>query len=197
MTHPGVGSITGTGLRSGHWDTGSVPMASRSAATRGLFRVKTPVPGVGTSQQARQCVVAATWLGEAAQAAARCNPHFSVCVPGDASTQKNIAWLSAAMARKLAVRLYWMWRNGWNYSAVCREFGSHAGKLATGHGLKKSVVHLIGHPAPLKREFELLIMVGSKSGRRRRALAEPPPLKRTDGFPVCSFHEDSRLPELR
>jgi hypothetical protein len=58
---------------------------------------------------------------------------------------KNIA--KAAMARKLAVRLYWIWRNGWNYSQLV-EFGSHAGKLGTGHGVKQSVVHLIGHPAP-------------------------------------------------
>jgi hypothetical protein len=46
---------------------------------------------------------------------------------------KNIA--KAAMARKLAVRLYWMWRNGWDYSQLV-SFGSHAGKLASGHGVK-------------------------------------------------------------
>jgi hypothetical protein len=37
---------------------------------------------------------------------------------------KRIA--KVAMARKLAVRLYWMWRNGWQYSQLV-EFGSHAG----------------------------------------------------------------------
>jgi hypothetical protein len=40
-----------------------------------------------------------------------------------------------AMARKLAVRLYWMWRNSWQYSQLV-EFGSNAGKLVTGHGVK-------------------------------------------------------------
>ncbi len=40
-----------------------------------------------------------------------------------------------AMARKLAVRLYWMWRNNWQYAQLV-EFGSHAGKLGTGHGVK-------------------------------------------------------------
>jgi transposase len=39
-----------------------------------------------------------------------------------------------AMARKLAVRLYWMWRKEWNYQQTV-EFGSHAGQLATGHGV--------------------------------------------------------------
>ena len=31
-----------------------------------------------------------------------------------------------AMARKLAVRLYWMMRQGWDYEQV-KKFGSHAG----------------------------------------------------------------------
>jgi hypothetical protein len=40
-----------------------------------------------------------------------------------------------------------MWRNGWEYSQLV-EFGSYAGKLATGHGVNKNVAHMIGHPAP-------------------------------------------------
>ena len=40
-----------------------------------------------------------------------------------------------AMARKLAVRLYWMWRNNWQYAQLV-EFGSNAGKLGTVHGVK-------------------------------------------------------------
>ncbi|HEY6267689.1 MAG TPA: hypothetical protein VIX11_05280 [Candidatus Acidoferrum sp.] len=47
--------------------------------------------------------------------------------------EKRIA--KVAMARKLAVRLYWMWRNSWQYSQLV-EFGSNAGKLVTGHGVK-------------------------------------------------------------
>jgi hypothetical protein len=31
------------------------------------------------------------------------------------------------MARRLAVRLYWMWRKGWNYEQL-EKFGSHAGQ---------------------------------------------------------------------
>jgi len=39
-----------------------------------------------------------------------------------------------AMARRLAIRLYWMWRKGWNYEQVLK-FGSHAGQLGTGDGV--------------------------------------------------------------
>ena len=39
-----------------------------------------------------------------------------------------------AMARKLAVRLYWMWRRGWNYQQL-KKFGSHAGQSVDGHGV--------------------------------------------------------------
>jgi transposase len=46
--------------------------------------------------------------------------------------QKSIA--KVAMARKLAVRLYWMWRNGWKYSEWVK-FGPYAGQLGTGHGM--------------------------------------------------------------
>jgi transposase len=40
-----------------------------------------------------------------------------------------------AMARRLAIRLYWMWRKGWDYEQV-KKFGSHAGKLGTGDGVQ-------------------------------------------------------------
>jgi hypothetical protein len=46
--------------------------------------------------------------------------------------QQNIA--KVAMARRLGVRLYWMWRNGWEY-AQWVKLSSHAGQLGTGHGV--------------------------------------------------------------
>ena len=73
-------------------------------------------------------------LVEAGQAAVRC----------DADWRRRYLHLvmrrepriaKVAMARKLAVRLYWMWRNGWEYSQSI-EFSSHAGQLVTGHGVK-------------------------------------------------------------
>jgi transposase len=47
--------------------------------------------------------------------------------------QRNIA--KVAMARRLGVRLYWMWRKGWEYSEWVK-FGSHAGQLGTGDGVQ-------------------------------------------------------------
>jgi len=40
-----------------------------------------------------------------------------------------------AMARKLAVRLYWMWRKGWNYEQW-EKFGSHAGQPGNRDGVQ-------------------------------------------------------------
>jgi transposase len=72
-------------------------------------------------------------LVEAAQAAARSNRNWRRrYVHLAMRRQKNIA--KVAMGRRLAVRLYWMWWNGCEYSQSA-EFGSHAGKLATGHGV--------------------------------------------------------------
>ena len=40
-----------------------------------------------------------------------------------------------ALARKLAVRLYWMWRNGRDYEKSLK-FSSHVGQPGTGYGVK-------------------------------------------------------------
>ena len=45
---------------------------------------------------------------------------------------KKIA--KVAMARKLAVRLYWMWRKQWDYEQV-KTFGSPAGQLGYRDGV--------------------------------------------------------------
>src|SRR4030095_7126410 len=73
-------------------------------------------------------------LVEAAQAAARVHPvwrrrymHLAM------RRHKSIA--KVAMGRRLAVRLYWMWRNGCEYSQSL-EFGSYAGQLEIGNGVK-------------------------------------------------------------
>ena len=40
-----------------------------------------------------------------------------------------------AMGRKLAVRLYWMWRKGWIYQQL-RKFGSHAELPVADNGVR-------------------------------------------------------------
>jgi transposase len=42
-----------------------------------------------------------------------------------------------AMARKLAVCLYWMSRKGWNYEQLTK-FGSHAGQPGNRHGVQSN-----------------------------------------------------------
>src|SRR5271169_2499603 len=42
-----------------------------------------------------------------------------------------------AMARRLAVRLYWMWRKGWDYEQL-KNFGSHAGQPGNPDGVQSS-----------------------------------------------------------
>ena len=42
-----------------------------------------------------------------------------------------------AMARRLAISLYWMWRKGWDYEQVVK-FGSHVGQLGTGDGVQSN-----------------------------------------------------------
>jgi hypothetical protein len=40
-----------------------------------------------------------------------------------------------AMARKLAVHLYWMWRQGLDYGQL-HKLGSHAGEPGNRHGVQ-------------------------------------------------------------
>jgi transposase len=43
-----------------------------------------------------------------------------------------------AMARKLALRLFWMMRQGWDYEQV-KKFGSHAGQPGNRHGVQSNI----------------------------------------------------------
>ncbi len=136
MTHPGVGPLTalafvliiGTperfrcGKQVGSY-IGLIPSEDSSAGHQRLGHI---------SKQGNTLL--RYLLGEAAQAAVRCDSDWRRrYVHLAMRREKNIA--KVAIARKLAVRLYWMWRNGWEYSQSI-EFGSYAGELATGHGVK-------------------------------------------------------------
>jgi transposase len=108
MTHPGVGPLTGLayvlerfpcGKQIGSY-TGLMPCEDSSAGRQRLGHI---------SKQGN--VRLRFLLVEAAQAAARCNPDWRRrYVHLMMRREKRIA--KVAMARKLAVRLYWMWRNG-------------------------------------------------------------------------------------
>ena len=127
MTHPGVGPITalayvliiGTptrfqcGKQIGTY-VGMIPCENSSARKQRLGHI---------SKQGSSLL--RFLLVEAAQAAARIHPDWKHRYIHLAMRRhKSIA--KVAMGRRLAVRLYWMWRNGCDYSQSL-EFGSHAG----------------------------------------------------------------------
>src|SRR6267142_330905 len=136
MTHPGVGPLTalayvliiGTperfhcGKQIGTY-VGMIPSEDSSAGKQQLGHI---------SKQGNSLL--RFLLVEAAQAAARSNPDWRRRYIHLAMRRhKSIA--KVAMGRRLGVRLYWMWRNGCEYSPSM-EFGSYAGQLGTGHGVK-------------------------------------------------------------
>jgi transposase len=136
MTHPGVGPLTalayvliiGTptrfqrGKQIGTY-VGMVPCEESSAGKQRLGHI---------SKQGNSLL--RFLLVEAAQAAARIHPDWRRRYIHLAMRRhKSIA--KVAMGRRLAVRLYWMWRNGCEYSASL-EFGSYAGQLGNRHGVK-------------------------------------------------------------
>ena len=53
-----------------------------------------------------------------------------------------------AMARRLAIQMYWMMRKGWDYEQV-KKFGSHAGQPGHRYGVKQNIEKLTERPAPL------------------------------------------------
>jgi hypothetical protein len=74
---------------------------------------------------------------EAAQVTARSLPEWrSKYVHLTKRRGRKIA--KVAMARRLAVRLYWMMRKEWNYGQV-KKFGSQGRKTASEHGAKSQV----------------------------------------------------------
>ena len=134
MTHPGVGPLTalafvliigtpqrfGRGKQIGSY-VGLIPEEDSSAGHQRLGHI--------TKQGSS---LLRFLLVEAAQAAARCDGDWRRRYMHLAMRrQRNIA--KVAMARRLSVRLYCMWRNGWEY-AQWVKFSSHAGPLGTGHG---------------------------------------------------------------
>ena len=64
-------------------------------------------------------------LGQSAQSAARCEEQWRRQY-SHLSMRRNKLIAKVALARKLAVRLYWMWRKGWDYQQL-KKFGSHVG----------------------------------------------------------------------
>ena len=136
MTHPGVGALTalafelviGTPARF-HCGkqiasyVGLVPAEDSSGDQRRLGHI---------SKQGNSLV--RFLLVEAAQVTVRSQPQWRSKFFHLAMRRgRKIAKI--AMARKLAVHLYWMWRQGWDYEQL-PKLGSHAGELGNRRGVQ-------------------------------------------------------------
>src|SRR5271163_1747956 len=134
MTHPGVGPLTALAFvlilgRADRFQCGKqiacylglVPLEESSGERRRLGHI---------TKQGNSLL--RFLLVEAAQVTVRSDPewrskYFHLALRRGRKIAK------VAMARKLAVHLYWMWRRGWDYGQF-EKLGSHAGTPGNRHG---------------------------------------------------------------
>ena len=148
-THPGVGPLTALGFvliigKAERFQCGKqvasylglVPLEESSGNRRRLGHITKQ-----GSSMLRFLLV------EAAQVTVRNDPRWRNQIFHLAMRRgRKIA--KVAMARRLGVRLYWMWRRGWDYQQL-QQFGAHAGQPGTGHGVQSITDVMIERPAPL------------------------------------------------
>ena len=138
MTHPGVGPLTalafvliiGTAERFQCGKQiasylGLVPLEESSGNRRRLGHI---------TKQGNALL--RFLLVEAAQVSARSipewrNKYFHLAMRRGRKIAK------VAMARRLAVQMFWMWHKGWDYEQV-KKFGSHAGQPGNRHGVQSN-----------------------------------------------------------
>jgi len=136
QTHPGVGALTALAFvliigRAERFQCGKqiasylglVPLEESSGQRRRLGHI---------TKQGNSLL--RFLLVEAAQVTVRSDPewrrkYFHLAMRRGRKIAK------VAMARRLAVRMYWMLRKGWDYEQL-KKFGSHAGQLGTGDGVR-------------------------------------------------------------
>jgi transposase len=136
QTHPGVGPLTALAFvliigRADRFQCGKqiasylglVPLEESSGNRRRLGHI---------TKQGNSLL--RFLLVESAQVTARSIPEWrSKYFPLAMRRGRKIA--KVAMARRLAVQMYWMIRKEWDYEQL-RKFGSHAGQLGPGYGVK-------------------------------------------------------------
>src|SRR5215469_10951835 len=127
MTHPGVGAITalafvlviGTPERFGCGKQvasylGLIPCEESSSDRWRLGHI---------TKQGNKLL--RFLLGQSAQSVAHCEKQWHRQY-AHLSMRRNKLIAKVDMARKLAVRLFWMWRRGWDYQQL-KKFGSYVG----------------------------------------------------------------------
>jgi transposase len=149
MTHPGVGPLTALAFVLILGTAERFPSGKPVASYLGLVPTEESSGNrrrLGHISKQGNCLLRFL-LVEAAQATVRGDPEWRSRFFHLAMRRgRKIA--KVAMARRLAVRMYWMWRKGWDYDQV-RQFGSHAGEPENRQGVKSNTELLIGPPAPL------------------------------------------------
>jgi transposase len=159
MTHPGVGPLTALafvliiattnrfqcGKQVGCY-LGLVPLEESSGDRRRLGHITKQ----GNSRLRFLLV-------EAAQVTVRCSPewrrkYFHLAMRRGRKMDK------VAMARRLAVQMYWTWRKEWDYEQLTK-FGPHLGQPEHRDGVKSTPSNCRGIPLLFTGEFELVIMI--------------------------------------
>jgi transposase len=134
MTHPGVGPITALAFVLVLGTPQRFRCGKQVGSYLGLIPCEDPSAGkqrLGHLSQQGNTLLRCL-LVEAAQTAVRCDAEWRRrFVHLAMRRQRNIA--IAALARKLAVSLYWLWRTAEN--AAAPRSGSHAGQLEGTHGV--------------------------------------------------------------
>ena len=136
MTHPGVGALTALAFvliigKAERFQCGKqvacylglVPLEDSSGDKRRLGHI---------TKQGNSLL--RFLLVEAAQVSSRTIPEWRSKYLY-LTMRRGLKIAKVAMARKLAVRLFWMMRQGWNYQQVMK-FGSHVGQPGYRHGVQ-------------------------------------------------------------
>jgi transposase len=135
-THPGVGALTALAFVLIIGRAERFPCGKQIASYLGL------VPSEESSGDRRRLghitkqgnTLLRFLLVEAAQVTVRSDPQWRSKY-FHLSMRRGRKIAKVAMARKLAIRLYWMWRKGWDYAEL-KKFGSHAGEPGNRDGVQ-------------------------------------------------------------
>ena len=139
MTHPGVGALTALAFVLVIGDAERFRCGKQIASYLGL------VPAEESSGERRRLghiskqgsAILRFFLVEAAQVTVRSDPEWrSKFFHLALRRGRKIA--KVAMARRLAVRLYWMWREERDYEQL-KKFGPHAGQPGTGVAVQQNI----------------------------------------------------------
>jgi transposase len=126
-THPGVGPITALAFVLTIGDPKRFDCGKQVASYLGLIPAENSSGGrqrLGHISKQGNGLLRGL-LVEAAHSAAQHDPKLGRCYRRLAN-KKNRAIAAVAVARKLAVRLWWMWKRGVSYQSFASS-GSHAG----------------------------------------------------------------------